>query len=516
MAGHMREVELVDEVDERQPAALAGERVDEAGTGPQRPAGSWFRAHARWLVPTVAVVALGLVATQGVLDQRERSRVAALALIPGVVPPAGPDIGVIWRAPPELATVMQGGAMVDGLMVGGAADELGNIRVVALDPDTGATRWSTPVTLPLTQPQVDGQVPGTWVSCREVPHHADPVAACISQQYGENIIGLPDSTVWVLDPTDGTVLSTRSIPGTSGVTVAQDALVLATRVDDDGAPARNDASSVRWKVTATDAVSDAPLWDYTTPPVDVLGREDGPAAANATGGAMLETFEGQVILTVDNYGWILDEDGTLVRSVPLEPGSWLQGARAGAFVKSSYSSDTRYAGTLLLAGGREVPMDQSAAWLPVDDGSAPDVVLTIGAGPTGELGISGRDATTGDVLWHRPDAVTAALLLDGVVYVAAFSEISALDARTGEEHWTTDLENQPQQLSTDGRYLLVPGTGVTLEAYSLADGRRAWAVDLEDAVTGGDPDQIAQGFQSSGRDPRLFVWMHDGAVAVLG
>ncbi len=422
-------------------------------------------------MPTAALVVVGLVGTQAALDARERSRVAALGDVPGVVPPAGSDIGVIWRAPADLGTVMQGGAMVDGLMVGGATDDdTGQIRVVALDPDTGLTRWSTPVTLPAGNPQPDGQLPDSWVSCSEAGHRGRPVAVCMSQQYGENIVGLPDSDLWVLDPADGRVLSTRTIPGTSGMTVTQDAIVVASRVDDDGAPARTDAGSVRWHVTATDPVTQEPRWDYTTPVVDVLGREDGPEAANATGSAGLATVGDRVMLSVDTHAWILDDRGVLVRDVPLEPGDWVQGARGGVFVKSSYSSGGQYTGTLLLADGRDVPMDQSAAWLPVDDGSAPDVVLTVGAGPTGVLGLSGRDATTGETLWHRPDSVTTALVLDGVVYVAAFSEISAVDAHTGEVLWTTKLDLQPQQLSTDGRYLLVPGRGISLQAYSLADG----------------------------------------------
>lgn len=508
MTGRMREVELVDEIDVHVTAAPS----DGSAPGPR----SWPRRHALWLVPVAVVAVLGLVGAQSVLDARERSRIAALADVPGVIPPTGPDIGVIWRAPPELGAVMQGGSMVDGLMVGGATDDDGGVRVVALDPDTGETRWTTPVSLPVPNPQPDGTQPSTWVSCSEIPRDDGPLAACLSQQYGENVVGLPDTTIWVLDPSDGHVLSTRSIAGTSGVTFTKDAIVVATRVDDAGEPARDDASSVRWKVVAADARDGTQQWTWTTPPVDVLGREDGPSAANASGGAYMSTFGDQVVLSVDTDAWILDDDGTLVRDVPLESGSWLQGARAGAYVLSTYSSSNRYSGKLLLADGTEVPMDQTAAWLPVDDGSAPGVVLTVGDGPSGVLGISGRDAKTGQTLWHKDDAVTTALLLDGVVYVLAFSDLSAVDARTGEVRWTTKLDVGPSQLSTDGRYLLVPGLRITLEAYSLADGQLAWTADLHDAVTEGRSTLVPQGFQSTGRDPRLFVWMTDGAVAVLG
>ena len=75
----------------------------------------------------------------------------------------------------------------------------------------------------------------------------------------------------------------------------------------------------------------------------------------------------------------------------------------------------------------------------------------------------------------------------------------------------------PQQLSTDGRYLLLPGPGVTLEAYTLTDGALAWTADLARRGRPADrPTVFVQGFQSGWRDPRLYVWMDDGAVAVLG
>ncbi|WP_028050672.1 PQQ-binding-like beta-propeller repeat protein [Cellulomonas sp. URHD0024] len=511
MTGRMREVELVDDVDVHVPAAPA------RGAPSAAPAArSWPRRHALWLVPALVLAVLGLVGTQSVLDARERNRIAALAEVPGVVPPASSDIGVIWRAPPELGTVMQGGAMVDGLMVGGAADDAGLVRVVALDPDTGATRWATPVTLPRLHPQPDGVIPSAWISCKAVQHVGRPLAGCASVQYGQNIVGLPDSTIWVLDPSDGHVLSERRVAGTSDVAFAPEAILVASRVDDTGGPARTDAGSVRWNVTATDPLDGTRLWTYTTPTVDVQGREDGPEAASASGGANMETFGDQVVLSVDGNAWILDGDGTLLRDQPLDPGSWIQGARAGAYVLSSLSSGAAYTGKLLLADGAEVSMAQTAAWLSVDDGSAPDVVLTVGDGPAGRIGITGRDAGTGDVLWDRPDALTAALLLDGVVYLASFDELSAVDARSGKVHWTTTLDHQPRQLSTDGRYLLVPGKKISLEAYALTDGRLAWSKDLTEAVTGGSPTRLAQSFQSSGRDPRLFVWMSDGAVAVLG
>ena len=528
MTGRMREVELVEAGGEPVPARAAitssraltplePEEPPEPGDDHVVTARAWLRRHAIWLVPTAAVAVLALVGTQLVLDARERTRLAELAAIPGVVPPTGPDIGVIWRADPSLATVMQGGTAVGGLMIGGKASTDGAVDLVALDTDTGAVAWTTPVHPPDAHVTPSGSPPSTWVGCSPVQHGDRALAACVSQQYGEDIVGLPASSAWVVDAADGAVVSQAEIPGGAGVAFTDDAMVVATRIDDaDDGAARTDAGSVRWRATATDLLSGAPLWTYTTPVTDVLGREDGPEAANATGSANLQTFGDRMILAVDNHAWILRTDGSLVRDIALEPGSWLQAARAGVFIESSYTSGNTYTGTLLLADGTEVPIQETAGYLSVDDGSAPDVVLTVGQGPASISGLSARDATTGKVLWHRNDAVVAGLLLHGTLYYATEDSLQAVDATTGRTRWSAHLDFQPQQLSTDGRYLLVPGLAVSLQAYALGDGRLSWHKDLLAAAAGNRSEVFVQGFQSSGRDPRLFIWMDDGAVAVLG
>ena len=107
-------------------------------------------------------------------------------------------------------------------------------------------------------------------------------------------------------------------------------------------------------------------------------------------------------------------------------------------------------------------------------------------------------------------------MLDGTLYVATSDSLRALDATTGEVLWRTPLERLAHQLSTDGTYLLVPGLGVTLEAYSLRDGELAWSTDLSEEVAGDRSTVFVQGFRSGWHDPRLYVWMDSGSVAVLG
>ncbi|WP_421732276.1 PQQ-binding-like beta-propeller repeat protein [Cellulomonas sp.] len=527
MPGRMHQVELVEAADEpvRSPSArVPGGRVDVAldEDAPERrtddvlAARTWLRRHARTLVPTAAVLAATLLVTQLVIDRREAARLAALAAIPGVVPPADSSIGVIWRAEARLAAALQSGAMVDGVLVGGIQDADGAPSVVGLDPDTGAVAWITPVDLPTPQPTPTSSSPELWIACSAVRHEGSHVAACVSQQYGEGVQGIPSSAVWVLDPDDGRLLAERVVDGGSGLAFTDDAMVVVERVTDDGSPARPDADAVRWAVTATDPVGGDTRWTWSSPLSGVVSRDDGPEGLSGTSGASLQTHEDRVVVGIDDHAWILTSDGELVRDVPLEPASWLQPARAGVFIKSTWTSSDLYQGALVLENGTQVPIDETAGWLAVDDGSAPDVVLTVGEGGQGTDGLSGRSARTGERIWHLPGTIVAALMLDGTLYVATSDSLRALDATTGEVLWRTPLERLAHQLATDGTYLLVPGLGVTLEAYSLRDGTLAWSTDLSEEVAGDRSTVFVQGFRSGWHDPRLYVWMDSGSVAVLG
>ncbi|WP_456825389.1 outer membrane protein assembly factor BamB family protein [Cellulomonas sp. P5_E12] len=478
---------------------------------------SWLRRHGRWLVPVAAGLAVALVATQVTMNHREAVRLAALAAIPGVVPPADASIDVLWRADARLGAALRSGSVVSGTLVGGVQDASGALSLVGLDPDTGAQAWKTPVGLPDPPQPTVGTSPSVWVSCTAVPHGGTPVAACLGQLYGdEAVVGVPGSSVWVLDPADGTVLSHRIVPGTTGLTFTQDDLVVAERVADDGSPAPTDASSVRWAVTASDAVSGETAWTWTSPSVDVLGREDGPAGSGATLSAALQTVDDDIVVTVDEHAWILTTDGHQRRDIPLDPGSWLGPARAGVFVENVWSSSDLFQGTVLLADGTEIPVDEAPGYLAVDDGSAPGAFFTVGSDQSGADGLTARSVGSGTVLWHLPGSIVAGLLLDGILYVAMSNALVAVDATTGRTQWRTPLDYLPQQLSTDGRYLLVPGLGVTLDAFELRDGALAWHKDLAQAVAGDRDPVFVQGFQSGWHDPRLYVWMDSGAVAVLG
>ena len=275
----------------------------------------------------------------------------------------------------------------------------------------------------------------------------------------------------MLDPADGKLLAEREVEGGSGLTFTDDALVVAQ-------PAAHEPG--RWEVRATDAVSGAARWSWTTPPGDAAGT------------ASLETSEDRVVLAVGSHAWVLTASGEPVLDTALGTDSWLQPARAGVFVESTWTTSA-YSGTLLLADGSRVPVDETAAWLAVDDGTAPDLLLTVGQAPGGADGLTGRSARTGEPRWHVPGTIVTALLLDGTVYVATTNALVAVDAGTGHVRWSTEIDHLPQQLSTDGRYLLLPGPGVTLEAYTLTDGELAWTADLAHEVAGDRDDRVRAG-----------------------
>jgi outer membrane protein assembly factor BamB len=454
------------------------------------------------------VLVASLVATQVALDRREAARLAELAAIPGVLPPADPSIGVIWRADPQVATALQSGAMVGDVLVGGIQDPAGAPSIIGLDPATGVVAWTTPVDLPTPQPTPTSSSPTLWITCSAVPHGDAPVAVCVSQQYGEDVQGIPPSAVWVLDPADGDLLADRVVDGGVGLAFAAGAQLQTERLAAEG-------GAVRWRLTARDVVTGDTRWTWTTPPTDATGPESGEESPGY-GGAALQADEDRVLLTVDGRAWVLTPAGRLERDIRLAPTSWVSPARAGTHVVSSWTSTDQYSATLLLPDGTQVPTDETAAWLGVDDGSAPGVVLMVGDARAGPEGITGRSARTGERLWHLEGPVVTGVLLDGTLYLAVDGGLRAVDATTGDTVWSTRVDHLVHQLSTDGRYLLVPGPGVTLEAYALRDGSLDWTADLAQEVADERDPVFVQGFQQGWHDPRLYVWMDSGTVAVLG
>ena len=196
MPGPMREVELVEVVDEpgrsrSGPPTQTWTQVEDDPADDVLAARTWLRRHARWLVASVALVVGVLAVTELVLDRREDARTAALAAVPGVVPPVDPTIGVLWRADPELALALRSGTVVDGLLVGGTQDASGAPAIVGLDPDTGRVVWRTPVELPVPASTGASAPQELWIACTPVRSDGSDLTACTAQRYGDGRRGRP-------------------------------------------------------------------------------------------------------------------------------------------------------------------------------------------------------------------------------------------------------------------------------------------------------------------------------------
>ena len=124
----MQQVEVVD--DDRLVAAA----------DPPRTAG-----HGRRWGAVLLVVTLVLVGAQLLLAARDRAATARLAQLPGVLPPVEADVGVLWRVADADQAVLTEGAQIAGLLVGVRTGADGTQSAVALDPRTGADRWTVPL-----------------------------------------------------------------------------------------------------------------------------------------------------------------------------------------------------------------------------------------------------------------------------------------------------------------------------------------------------------------------------------
>ncbi|MGY4643859.1 hypothetical protein [Cellulomonas sp. URHB0016] len=499
MSGRMLAVELAE------PDGLGPGAAPPSAAPPGRP---WLRRNARRLAVVGLGLAVVLVGTQTALDARERTRLGALARVPGVLSPVDDGLEVRWRGDLAERQVLQGGTVVDGTLVGVAETDPGTLELWGLDPATGEHRWATSVHLATPLMQADGGTPETWTTCSPL----GDLAVCVAQQPGTASV-TPDMTVWVLDPADGRLVRTTTLPGRAGLTAAGRDIVTAVPARLDGSTDwTGDAGQVRWTVTATDGATGRRTWTYTTPPVGAVGRRDGPHDGSRA--ASLDARDDRVLLVADRHAWELGTDGTLRRSVPLDDDSWVQLTRSGALVRSTYG-DQGASSALLRDDGSWVQTSTVPLWLSVDDGSVPDLVLFAAQSAAGITHLEARDGGTGTRVWRVPVRATSALLLDGRVFVGTSDGLRAIDAATGRSLWGVDLDHPVDELATDGRAVVTRGPGLSAEGYSVTDGRLLWRTDVLPTVSD-SATWSGQQLVVSPRLPRLYVTLTDGTVAVLG
>jgi outer membrane protein assembly factor BamB len=518
------EVELVD-ADEPGPrgasagsspapaGARAGGEPDEPTTSRRR------RVRPRTLVVTGTAVVVGLVATQAVLDARERTEVARYADVPGVVAPLGESLDVLWDADLGDVFVLYAGAEVDGASVGVRIEESGAQTAVALDPATGERAWSTPLT------EADELLVEARDTFAGVPCHAttagEPLVACLvgsryafpsvsPEEYGGDTFLPPplpqDFELVVLDPATGAVVRRTPAPSAAGMLVVDDLVLIATSATDGSVVVRAD-----------DVRSGEQAWEQALP----AGTAERDWAEAGAPPSLVPTGD-EVIVLLGTAAVGIAADGTILGTTPptdTEGGGFVEPTRGDRVVRRSFGGPAGDEAVVLTADGSATPLPEGQLLsLRVDDDSVPEVLLLAGA-PDADGGLLGWDVTAGAVRWTVEDVlVSDAVLLGGVAYVVGFDgSLRAVDLRDGTTVWDTPPpEARPgeepvtsPQLITDGRSLVVVGrrTGsAAVRAHALRDGLPVWEGTL--------PIEI-EGVESLGG--RAVVWGSDSdRWSVLG
>ncbi len=495
----MLDVELVDAghgADERAGAPPAdGVRPDDATPGEPGPR-SWGppRRVGRWRVPVVAAVVLAVLAAVVVDRVGEADRLRALATVPGVVAPMPGPVGELWRIEGPTGSELRAvGTHLVGLVASGS----GSLDVAAVDPRTGEDVWRTPV----GPTDLD-----LWTRCvvtgpvdRPVRASDRPVSACVvveetatTEQSALGAAVYPTRVrLAVVDALTGTLLSDRPVEPTTHV-AALGSGVLVDRIEPDG----------RARVALTDPRTGRERWVFTTP---------GPVPTDdfAQRSATVQARDGVVVLEAGG-AWVLSGDGDLLRSWPATPdplpGPGVQLLGGDLLARTVPGDDGGWATEVLdLGTGRTVTVPGHPLPARPDDGSLEGFVLLQSADG---LDLVGYDLATGRARWTFPAVPgSVPMILGGRVLSAGGDRILALDGRSGEVVWTTEL-TQPTYSSvvTDGRVVLIsrpdPSGGGLLDAYGVEDGRLRWS-----APTDGELFLSAQ-------DGRLFGWSSHGLVAL--
>ncbi|WP_315094653.1 PQQ-binding-like beta-propeller repeat protein [uncultured Cellulomonas sp.] len=441
--GGMQEVELLD----------GGEpSIDEVGAPVRR------RHGRRWIVVGVAAVALSLVATQWVVDARERAAVARLAAVPGVLPAFGDELTVARTITRADVYALWGGITAAGGVSASldvAAD--GSQAFVGVDKDSGETLWSTPLLGPNAERA--GSLENSFGSgCQSDagPEEVATVAVCLvtdgftryataeDSAGGDERVPATTTRAMVLDPADGRVLSERAVEPDAQLAVLNGLLLVGTR------------DAERLEVVAYDLDTGDERWTY----------DDARARLDETGDAQGSQYWGfmragdVVVYSIGSSLGLLSASGESVRedlwstSGDEYGGGYMTDAVTGNLVLQDYATTGVQSTTLLAADGHpdaDVLLEGGLLGSVVDDGSVPGLVLT------SSDQLHAWDRRTGDPRWEAElQSTGSALVVRGRVYLTTSTGIAALDGRTGAVVWTQDLPSSSiGALATDGRDLLL-------------------------------------------------------------
>ncbi|WP_456789353.1 outer membrane protein assembly factor BamB family protein [Cellulomonas sp. P5_C5] len=461
----MQQVEVVDD---DHPVAAADEP----------PGRGRFR---RWWA-LLLVVVLALVGTQLVLAARDRAVSARFGQLPGVLAPVEADVAALWRVAEPDQEVLTDGVEVEGALVGVRTGPDGKQSVVALDPRTGAGRWTTPLSDPDAVLAQRG-ARASLTSCVRVPD-AQPddtqhlVACLVSDALvaigirGRLTVTRPPtaSRVVVVDAADGRVVADRTAPPALAFAVLPGLVAV-------GVPGHDGHA----EVTAQDLLTGEVRWHHSSP------RPALDPVGDVSGFELLALGDLVAVVEVGSNVTLLAADGTVARERERYDRLSRDEATTRVEVLSGYLA-FRPVTTIVRPGQDDVRVPGRLVHRAVDDGSLTEVELIEGSR------VQAVDVTSGDVVWQADRHTSGpVLVVRGLVYCTSGGspgELVAYDGRTGSVVWAANVGTYDQlaRLMTDGRVLLVgltPQEGAgegTLVAFALADGQRLWHVPLPDGL----------------------------------
>lgn len=443
----LTEVELVedDDVDltpRHVPAPGGPDDADPARAG-QRPRRTWreWRRHGRWVVP-VAVAAVGLLATQTLLDSRAAAVDARIAALPGAIVNVGAELTALWTPTDDERWYPV--AFVGGTGVGPTVLDDGSPAVLARDLSTGQEVWSVAIA-----PAVPELLRSdTWgvSSCLPPPAElADPGRApetlvCFTadafRTAGPAEEQRMPSPAWarlvVVDLHDGTIRSQADVPPAWSAATLGDVTALAW-LDDER----------HVVVAGVDTVTGEERWRYRSP-------DDEPDDDSAGWLSVSEAGGHAVVFTGAGQTYALSATGERRDDLALDQ-TW---SGMGRLVARTDLGRNR----VVRAGLPDLEVLGTLSTRVLDDGGVPGLEVSSAGGT-----VWGWDGRTGRQLWETEltevvvPSGTPATVADGRVHLPTSAGTVALDARTGEVVWsyTTPVTTGQIEVMCDGPHIVL-------------------------------------------------------------